>query len=154
LPRALFPWKPTIYGAVRLQAQAMPESVPPDGVLASTYPISMFGEGYANFGIPGLLLVGLAVGIILKLLYSRALQAGLSPRRPFWPVACFCLFILVCANALGYLRSFGWFASMLVFHTAVYACCYLAVWVLAELGRGAVEAAARSPPRLKARADA
>ena len=142
LPRMIFPWKPHIYGAVRLQAEAMPESIPADGIPTSTYPISMFGEGYANFGIPGLLLVGVAVGIILKLIYSRAVQAGLTPRQPFWPVACFCLFVLVCANALGYLRSFGWFASILFFHTVVYACCHLSVWVMAELCRGAVTVAA------------
>ena len=150
LPRALFPWKPHIYGAVRLQAEAMPESVPSDGVLSSTYPISMFGEGYANFGIPGLLLVGLATGVLLKLIFSRALQAGLVPQRPFWPLACFCLFILVCANALGYLRSFGWFVSTLVFHTIVYACCYFAVWVIAELCRGAIVAAAPGRADLEA----
>ncbi len=149
LPRAFFPWKPTIYGAVRLQAEAMPGSVPPDGILSATYPISMFGEGYANFGIPGLLLVGLAIGIILKLVFSRALHAGLVPRQSFWPVACFCLFVLVCANALGYLRSFGWFASMLVFHTIVYACCYLAVWVIAEVCRSAVQNSATASPRAR-----
>lgn len=140
LPRALFPWKPQFYGAVRLQAETMPGSVPPDGMLSATYPISMFGEGYANFGFPGLLLVGLAIGIILKLVFSRALQAGLSARRPFWPLMSFCLFVLVCANALGYLRSFGWFASTLVFHGIVYAFCYLGVWLIVELCRGAIEA--------------
>jgi hypothetical protein len=144
LPRAVFPWKPQIYGAVRLQAEAMPGSVPPDGVFSATYPISMFGEGYANFGIPGLLLVGLAIGIILKLVFSRALRAGLVARRPFWPLMSFCLFVLVCANALGYLRSFGWFASTLVFHGIVFAFCYLGVWVIAELCRGAIEAAPRA----------
>lgn len=146
LPRALFPWKPQIYGAVRLEAEVIPGSIPADGVLSATYPIGMFGEGYANFGIPGLLLVGLAVGMILKLVFSRSLRAGLVSRRPFWPLACFCLFVLVCANTLGYLRSFGWFISSLVFHTAVYACCYLAVWVIAELCVGAIEAAGRAHP--------
>jgi hypothetical protein len=144
LPRALFPWKPQVYGAIRLQAEAFPGSVPSDGVITATYPISMFGEGYANFGVPGLLLVGLAVGVILKLVFSRALQAGLVSRRPFWPLACFCLFILVCANSLGYMRSFGWFLSMLVFHFAIYACCYLAVWVIAQLCKGAIDGAARA----------
>ena len=146
LPRALFPWKPQIYGAVRLQAEVMPGSIPADGVLSATYPIGMFGEGYANFGIPGLLLVGLLVGMILKLVFSNALRAGLVPRRPFWPLACFCLFVLVCANTLGYLRSFGWFLSSLVFHGFVYACCYFAVWVIAGLCTGAIETAKRAHP--------
>jgi hypothetical protein len=146
LPRALFPWKPQIYGAVRLQAEVMPGSIPADGVLSATYPIGMFGEGYANFGIPGLLLVGLLVGMILKLVFSKALRAGLVPRRPFWPLACFCLFVLVCANTLGYLRSFGWFLSSLVFHGVVYACCYFAVWVIAGLCTGAIETAKRAHP--------
>jgi hypothetical protein len=147
LPRALFPWKPQIYGAVRLQAEAMPGSVPADGVLSATYPIGMFGEGYANFGIPGLLLVGLVVGMILKLVFSRALRAGLVSRRPFWPLGCFCLFVLVCANTLGYLRSFGWFFSSLVFNGVVYACCYLGVWMCAGLCSGAIETASCALPR-------
>lgn len=143
LPRALFPWKPQIYGAIRLQVEAMPDSAAYGGMMSATYPVSMFGEGYANFGIPGLLLVGLVLGIILKLVFSRALQAVLVSRRPFWPLACFCLFILVCANSLGYMRSFGWFLSTLVFQGIVYAFCYFAVWAAAELCRGAIENAAR-----------
>ena len=139
LPRAVFPWKPQIYGAVRLESLAMPGSLSPDGVLSATYPISMFGEAYANFGFPGLFLVGLMAGAVLKVVFTQALRAGLSLRRPFWPLACFCLFVLACANALGYLRSFGWFLSTLAFHTVVYAACYFAVWVVVEVLRGAVE---------------
>jgi len=144
LPRALFPWKPQIYGAIRLEAQAMPGSIPADGMMSATYPISMFGEAYANFGLPGLLLVGLASGIILKIIFYRALEAGLVSWRPFWPLGCFCLFVLGCANALGYLRSFGWFLSMLVFHLTVYACCYLLVWLISQLCVGAITGFPRS----------
>jgi hypothetical protein len=143
LPRALFPWKPTIYGAVRIEAQAMPGSIPPDGIMSATYPISMFGEAYANFGIPGLFLVGLGIGMILKLVFYGALKAGLISQRPFWPLACFCLFVLACANALGYMRSFGWFLSMLLFHGVVFACCYFAVWVITQLCVGAIVGASR-----------
>ncbi len=147
LPRAIFSWKPQIYGATRLEAEVMPGSIPADGIMNATYPISMFGEAYANFGIPGLLLVGLACGVLLKLVFAGALKAGIVSRHQFWPVLCFCLFVLACANALGYLRSFGWFLSMLMFHGVVAAVCYGAVWTIAQLGSGAIQGAARSAPR-------
>ena len=138
LPRAIFAWKPQIYGAVRLEAEIMPGSIPADGIMNATYPISMFGEAYANFGIPGLLLVGLACGVVLKIVFAGALKAGLVSRNQFWPLLCFCLFVLACANALGYLRSFGWFLSMLVFHSIVAALCYGAVWSITQLCSGAI----------------
>jgi hypothetical protein len=144
LPRAVFAWKPQIYGATRLEAEVMPGSIPADGIMNATYPISMFGEAYANFGIPGLLLVGLASGVLLKIVFAGALKAGIVSRRQFWPLLCFCLFVLACANALGYLRSFGWFLSMLMFHCVVAAFCYSVVWTIAQLGSGAIKGAARS----------
>ena len=125
----------------------MPGSIPADGIRNATYPISMFGEAYANFGIPGLLLVGLATGALLKLVFAGALKAGIVSRHQFWPLLCFCLFILACANALGYLRSFGWFLSMLMFHSVVAAVCYGAVWTIAQLCSGAIQGAARSAPQ-------
>jgi hypothetical protein len=153
LPRALFPWKPNIYGAVRIEAAAMPGSIPPDGIMSATYPVSMFGEAYANFGIPGLFLVGLAIGVILKLVFYGALKAGLVSRRPFWALACFCLFVIACANALGYMRSFGWFIAMLLFHLVVFACCYFAVWMITQLCVGAIQGDSRSTAAGIARAE-
>ena len=140
LPRMVFPWKPDTYGAVRLQVEAMPDSAQPDGTFSATYPISIFGEAYVNFGIPGLALVGLALGFVLKLVFAQTLRAGVEPRYRFWPLLGFCLYVLVCANSLGYLRSFGWFAATLIFHSTVFAFCYLAVWALAGLVREIVVA--------------
>lgn len=145
LPRAFFPWKPSVYGAVRIQAEVMPGSVPPDGVLAATYPVSIFGEGYANFGWAGLPLAGLLVGIVLKGIFVQALGAGVNPRRAFTRQLSFCLYVLVCANALGYLRSLGWFLAMLVFHGLIFVLCHLIVWIFNSMFRGAL--AEKSAPR-------
>jgi hypothetical protein len=143
LPRAIFPWKPLIYGAVRLEAEVMPGSIPDTEFMAATYPIGMFGEGYANFGIPGLLLVGLVCGVLLKMTFAGALRAGIVSRRQCWPLVCFCLFALVCASSLGYVRSFGWFLSLMFFHGLVALICYGMVWTIAQLCSGAIRESRR-----------
>ena len=143
LPRAVFTWKPLIYGAIRLEAEVMPDSIPDDNIMSATFPISMFAEAYANFGIPGLLLIGIMCGVLLKLIFFGALKSGLVSRHQFFPLLCFCLFVLVCANALGYMRSFGWFLSNLMFNAVVTAFCYFVVWAIAQLCASAIQGAGR-----------
>jgi hypothetical protein len=148
LPRAIFPAKPDMYGAVRLQLEAMPESVQPDGAFSATYPISMFGEAYVNFGLPGLALVGLVVGMILKFVFSQTLRAGTNPQHRFLSLMGFCLYVLVCASSFGYLRSFGWFLSTLIFHSLVFAISYFAVWILVGIVRETASAESGRRPAL------
>jgi len=143
LPRAVFTWKPLIYGAIRLEAEVMPDSIPDDNIMSATFPISMFAEAYANFGIPGLLLIGIMCGVLLKLIFFGALKSGLVSRHQFFPLLCFCLFVLVCANALGYMRSFGWFLSNLMFNAVVTAFCCFVVWAIAQLCASAIQGAGR-----------
>jgi hypothetical protein len=64
----------------------------------------------------------------------RTLQAGLASRPSLRPVACFCPLVAVSVNAVGYLRSFCWFAPMLAFRW--HRLCILFLWRLGD--RGAV----------------
>jgi len=71
LPRSVFPWKPIVYGYVRLQEELMP------GIYQSynqkaTFPIGLIAEGYANLHIAGVVALPALVGVLLRTLHERA----------------------------------------------------------------------------------
>ena len=71
LPRALFPGKPLIYGQVKLQEAILPGLYAESG-FSNTMTMGILAEGYANFGVPGVLLLPALLGIFLRGLYEKA----------------------------------------------------------------------------------
>jgi hypothetical protein len=65
LPRAIFPWKPEVYGTMRLQEIAFPGMFADFGTRAS-FPVGLLGEGVANFGLLGVVLLPFAFGTLLR----------------------------------------------------------------------------------------
>jgi oligosaccharide repeat unit polymerase len=75
LPRAIFPWKPLIYGQVKLQEAILPGLYAESG-FANTMTMGILAEGYANFGVAGVLLLPAVLGIFLRGLYEKAMKEG------------------------------------------------------------------------------
>jgi hypothetical protein len=125
LPRLIFEDKPNMYGAMRLQIEYMPESAPVAGVFNATYPLGIFGESYANFGLPGTLASLFFLGATLKFLYYRTLANLLSAKLKLAGAGTLLLYTILCANSLGYIRSFGWFLAGLIFLTFLFLLCLL-----------------------------
>jgi hypothetical protein len=73
LPRAVFPWKPEIYGAVRLQHELAPFFYEQRS-LEATWPVGMLAEGYLNFYWVGVAIMPYLVGAVLGKMYQRALE--------------------------------------------------------------------------------
>jgi hypothetical protein len=70
VPRAIFPFKPQLFGAVRLENVLMPGLYEYSG-LRATYPIGFFGECYANLGPAGLVVFPFLFGALLRALVFR-----------------------------------------------------------------------------------
>ena len=71
VPRFVFPWKPLVYGYVRLQEELLP------GIYQSysqraTFPIGLLAEGYVNLRLLGIIVLPASVGIFFRALYERA----------------------------------------------------------------------------------
>jgi hypothetical protein len=66
LPRAFFPEKPDVFGVVRIQNLVAPvyTTLP---VYRATYPPGFLVEGYANFGVAGIIMISLIYGAALRL---------------------------------------------------------------------------------------
>lgn len=73
MPRSFFPEKPDVFGIVRIQNHVAPD-LSSWSVSTATYPPGFLVEGYANFGLLGLALIGLAYGAALRI-----------AREWFWP---------------------------------------------------------------------
>ena len=71
LPRELFPFKPEVFGTVRLQNALFPHLYDYAG-LSATYPIGFFGEAYANFHVAGVIVLPFIFGALLRALVVRA----------------------------------------------------------------------------------
>lgn len=71
LPRVIFPWKPEIFGVVRIQNDIMPELFAYAG-LSATYPVGIIGEAYANFGIFGVVIIPFFFGMFFKAVQVKA----------------------------------------------------------------------------------
>lgn len=112
IPRSLWEGKPQIYGAVRAQEIVLPEMIPLDGVPIATYPIGVFGEGYLVFGIFGVAISLVILGVILRKIFISGFDRTASNSAK--SIVLFSVYILQCVNPLGYYRSFGWFASLLI----------------------------------------
>ncbi len=133
IPRAVFPSKPMVYGATRLQAEVYPELTPPGEVPIGTFPVGAWGEAYANFGPVGVLIALGALGLGVKALYRRAL--GMVP-GPAWVQACaIILYSFSCANGLSYTRGIGQFLSGLIYLCALFGLVYAASWLGSSLVR-------------------
>jgi hypothetical protein len=76
MPRALVPWKPDEYGAVRVQNFLQPE-LAEISVAQSTFPAGYLSEWYVNYGIFGVVLISILYGIVL-----RIAREGIFTSRP------------------------------------------------------------------------
>lgn len=106
LPRVLFEDKPLIYGTVLAQHTVVPEFFEQVGINA-TFPIGTFGEGYLNFSVPGVVLVGFVMGSLAAHLYR-----GFLVHRDF---SRFAILAGMFLNVTIYSRSFGSIFAALVF---------------------------------------
>lgn len=97
IPRAIFPFKPEIYGSLRLQDEVMPHLFSIAG-LSATYPVGIFAEAYLNFFVLGVVLVPFAFGVFLRALYERAKD----PNSLYGVVL-----VLLLASNVGIIRSLG-----------------------------------------------
>ena len=71
VPRFVFPWKPLVYGYVRLQEELLP------GIYQSysqraTFPIGLLAEGYVNLRLLGIIVLPASVGVFFRALHERA----------------------------------------------------------------------------------
>jgi hypothetical protein len=132
LPRFAFPSKPDLYGAVQLQASVLPASVPPDGVFHATYPIGLFGEAYANFGAPGVVLTPVVLGFLVGRIFRATLRFCDRDRPGLLSVLALVQYAGI-ANALGYMRSFGWFLAGYVFNAVLFTTCVFVLILLEAL---------------------
>lgn len=71
VPRAVFPFKPELFGAVRLENAIYPDLYRYAGVSA-TYPVGFFGEAYGNLQVAGLIIFPFLFGALLRALVNRA----------------------------------------------------------------------------------
>ena len=117
LPRFAFPNKPTIYGTTRLEVEVAPSLSPESGSFNATFPIGIYAEGYANFGVPGTFLFLFVTGALLKLFYSNYMGMILDTRVNYASIYFLLMYVLLCGNSLGYLRGLGQFLSALMFTT-------------------------------------
>lgn len=114
LPRAIWPSKPTIYGTTRLQLMTGINSLDAEDNFVATFPIGIFAESYANFGVFGVIFVLFLLGAFLGYLYRRICSAAFTSEMS-WSTACLTTtYILICSNSLGYMRSFGGFMAGLL----------------------------------------
>jgi oligosaccharide repeat unit polymerase len=114
IPRAIFPSKPTIYGTVRLQTEVAPSLTPAGDQFASTFPIGVFGEGYANFGFIGVPLTLFMLGVILKYMYNYCLNLIVEKNLGTTQLFFILTYVALAGNPLGYLRSFGQFLAAII----------------------------------------
>ena len=140
LPRLVFEDKPNAYGAMRLQVEYMPESSSATQIFNATYPLGIFGESYANFGLLGILSSLFILGAVLKFLYYRTLAGLLALKPKFFAMGTLLLYSILCANSLGYIRSFGWFLAGIVFLLSLFFMCFLVTigvssLIIGRLGR-------------------
>ena len=125
VPREIFANKPFVYGAVRLQHEFIPGSLPSSGVPTATYPLGIFGEAYANFGGVGVATILFGTGAFCRSCFLRVLaMKGRSSFRVQDLIALNVLALLI-GNTLGYIRSFGWFLASLLFLGVFVPVCYL-----------------------------
>jgi oligosaccharide repeat unit polymerase len=104
-PRALWPDKPAVFGAVALQ-----ETVSP-GLYRSlssnaTYPVGLVGEGYLNFGVVGAVLIPFISGVLV-----RAISLRLFERVDIFYVV---VTAWLLPNELALIRGLGAFVPLLV----------------------------------------
>ena len=99
LPRSLFPWKPIVYGYVRLQEELMP-GIYQDYSQRATFPIGLVAEGYANLRIVGVVVLPAIVGVLLRALHERAKRD-----KGIYAV----LLGITMGGILGVIRGFGSF---------------------------------------------
>jgi oligosaccharide repeat unit polymerase len=110
VPRAVFPSKPIVYGTTRLQEAVLPGIIISEGGYGGTFPVSVLAEGYANFGLAGLMLVPFATGALLRALYEKSqAHGGMNT----------VILALALGQALGALRGFGAFLAGIIFVMAV-----------------------------------
>jgi oligosaccharide repeat unit polymerase len=98
LPREVFPFKPEVFGTVRLQNALFPHLYDYAG-LSATYPIGFFGEAYANLHLAGVVLFPFFFGALLRALVHRAS----SENKSMYIV----VVIALLATGPGLVRSYG-----------------------------------------------
>lgn len=75
IPRGLFPFKPELFGAVRLENAVFPSLYQIAGISA-TYPVGFLGEAYGNLQFAGLIVFPFLFGALLRALAIRACREG------------------------------------------------------------------------------
>ena len=108
IPRSFFPEKPDVFGIVRIQNHVAPD-LSSSEVWRATYPPGFLVEAYANFGLLGLVFIGLAYGAGL-----RVAREWFWPRRDkLFPMLVYGGFIM---NMAGMFRT----AAQMALQTMVY----------------------------------
>jgi oligosaccharide repeat unit polymerase len=104
LPREIFPWKPIIYGQMRLQEAILP-GLYAGGGFSSTMAMGVLAEGYVNFGLMGIFLLPFVLGMILRLLYEKMKKDG-----GLYTV----IFAFILGSMLLAIRGFGSYIVMIL----------------------------------------
>jgi hypothetical protein len=117
LPRRLFPDKPNVFGIVRVQNLIAP-NLSAFSTARATFPPGFLVEGYANFGVIGLLLMGLMYGVGLRLAFE-----WFWPRRDrVFPLVVYGGLVL---NMTGLFRSATqYLLQLIVYSTVLYILLY------------------------------
>ncbi|MDP7386032.1 MAG: hypothetical protein QF593_08385, partial [Nitrospinota bacterium] len=109
-PRALFPSKPQVYGAGFFWDDLLGHlsQVRESGAISKTFEaISLPGHFYLDFGLPGLLVSGLLLGVIHRYIYRRLVLNGVTRGS-------ICLYGLLSSYALIAARGFMWDTYFLI----------------------------------------
>ncbi|MDE2127233.1 MAG: hypothetical protein KGJ62_11635 [Armatimonadetes bacterium] len=130
IPRQLFPNKPTVFGTTRLELEVAPGLAPLRTlVFRAVFPIGIYGEAYVNFGIPGIVLLMFGMGLFLRFASNCCLDLAYSNVPRMRHVFYLVIFGTLCADTLGYMRTFGQFLATIGFDTLLFAVCCLVVAV-------------------------
>ena len=108
-----FPDKPILFARSVFKKRLRQKSMAITSIWA-TYPIGIFAESYANFGIPGVCLALFLLGFGLKYWYSQCLAISHTDVIHWKSLVFTVLYATLCSNSLPYMRSLGQFLALLL----------------------------------------
>jgi hypothetical protein len=115
IPRVLVPSKPDVYGIVRAEHDVFGEV----GQENATFPPGLLGEGFVNFGLLGIPLFAMSLGLLLRAAHAWAVAARSAPA-----VLIFGAFI---GSQAGVMRGLGHVLPDLLIVVALLALAYVRV---------------------------
>ncbi len=135
IPRNIWSGKPQFYGSTRVQNDLLPNLLDPWTSLGTYEAFSPLGYGYADFGIPGIVLAMFVQGVVWRAVYEYFRGQGSSRGAAVF-------YGMAIANLPGITRGF---MSSLLYFPAFFGPLYLSLRFLTGGGGGRVVRRAAGP---------